>query len=287
MSDGARPGQPSPTERITSLTNPAVKAAVRLRDRREREATGLTIVDGAREILRALDAAVGVERAFVAPDLIRGPDAVAVMDRLRGRPVVTEASPAVLAKIAFGDRSDGVVAIVEAPVRRLDGVTLPPDALVVVVEGLEKPGNLGAILRSADGAGAAAVIAADSLTDLFNPNAIRASLGTIFTVPVATATSAETLDWLIANGIRPIATVVDAPQRYSEVDLRPPIAIVLGSEADGLSATWRDPAVTAVSIPMAGAADSLNVSTAAAVLLYEAVRQVADRQRPVTADPAH
>jgi TrmH family RNA methyltransferase len=287
MTDRARTGQPPLTERISSLTNPAVKAAVRLRDRRELDVTGLTIVDGAREILRALDAGVRVERAFVAPELVRTPDAVAVMDRLRGRPAVTEVSPAVLAKIAFGDRSDGVVAVVGTPERRLDDLALPPEPLVVVVESVQKPGNLGAILRSADGAGAAAVIAADPLTDVLNPNAIRASLGTIFTVPLVTASAADTLEWLTGNGIRPIATLVDAPLRYSDVDLTPPIAIVLGSEADGLSATWRDPRVTALSIPMAGTADSLNVSTAAAILLYEAVRQAAYRQRRVTPHPAH
>ena len=272
---------------ITSLTNAAVKAAVRLRDRRERSATGLTIVDGAREILRALDAGVRLERAFVAPDLLRTADATEVADRLAGRPGVAEVSPAVLEKVAFGERSDGVVAIVESPTRSLRELSLPPDPLVVVVEGVEKPGNLGAILRSADGAGVASVIAADPLTDVYNPNAIRASLGTIFGIPIATADAHEALEWLVAHDIRPIATLVDAPARYSDIDLTPPVAIVLGSEARGLSATWRDPRVEAVSIPMAGLADSLNVSTAAAVMLFEAVRQTADRSRSASADAAH
>jgi TrmH family RNA methyltransferase len=267
---------------ITSLTNPRVKAAVRLRDRREREATGLTIVDGAREILRALDAGIRVETAFVAPELIRTPDAHAVADRLRGRPTTIDASPAVLAKVAFGERSDGVVAIVETPNATLDDLAerLPADALIVVVEGLEKPGNLGAVLRTADAAGASAVIAADPLTDPFNPNAIRASLGTIFAIPVVSAGSAETRDWLTARGIRSVAAVVDAPIRYTDADLTGPLALVLGSEAAGLSASWRDRAVEPVSIPMAGIADSLNVSIAAAILLFEAVRQ-----RDVTREP--
>ena len=169
---------------ITSLTNPRVKAAVRLRDRREREATGLTIVDGAREILRALDAGVRVETAFLAEDLVRSPDADAVAERLRHRPVTIAVSPAVLAKVAFGERSDGVVAIIETPQAALADLVPPADALIVVLEGIEKPGNLGAVLRTADGAGADAVIAADPRTDPFNPNAIRASLGTIFARPV-------------------------------------------------------------------------------------------------------
>ena len=269
---------------ITSLTNSRVKAAVRLRDRRERESTGLTIVDGAREILRALDAGVRVETAFIAPELIRSRDARAVADRLGGRSTTIEASPAVLAKVAFGERSDGVVAIVGTPNATLDDLAerLPSDPLIVVIEGVEKPGNLGAVLRSADGAGATAIIAADPLTDPFNPNAIRASLGTIFTVPVVSAASAETRDWLAARDIRAVAAVVEAPTRYTDADLTGPLAIVLGSEAAGLSAAWREGPVEPVSIPMAGIADSLNVSIAAAVLLFEAVRQ-----RHVTPEPRH
>ncbi len=273
MTDASgRTGRTTP-ERITSLTNERVKAAVRLRDRRERERTGLTIVDGAREILRALDAGVEVESAFLTEELIRAPDATEVADRLRHRPTTIEASPAVLAKVAFGERSDGIVAIVRPPDRTLAELVLPEDPLIVVVEGVEKPGNLGAVLRSADGAGVDAVIAADPLTDPFNPNAIRASLGTIFTVPVVSATSVATLDWLARNAIRPVTAIVDATADYTSVDLTGPLAIVLGSEAEGLTPAWHDPRVQAISIPMAGIADSLNVSIAAAVLLYEAVRQ--------------
>ncbi|HET7704114.1 MAG TPA: TrmH family RNA methyltransferase [Candidatus Limnocylindrales bacterium] len=265
-------GSPPPPP-ITSLTNPRVKAAVRLRDRRERDETGLTILDGAREIRRALDAGVRVETAFVAPDLLRTPDAFAVEERLRHRPTTIGVTPAVLAKVAFGERSDGIVAIVETPRMGLADLALPDDALVVVVEGVEKPGNLGAVLRTADAAGAHAVIAADPRTDLFNPNAIRASIGTIFGLPVVAATSAETLAWLAEQGIRPVAALVDAPTDYTAADLSGPVAIVLGSEADGLTSAWRDSAVLPVSIPMRGRADSLNVSIAAAVLLFEAVRQ--------------
>jgi len=258
---------------ITSLTNPRVKAAVRLRDRAERDLTGLTIVDGAREILRALDAGVQVEQAFVAPELLRSPDGHAVADRLRHRSTTLEVSPTVLARVAFGQRSDGVVAVVATPTASLGDVLLPDEPLVVVAEGVEKPGNLGAVIRTADGAGASAVVAADPVTDLFNPNAIRASLGTIFALPVVAASTAATLDWLVEHGIRPIAARVDASRSYTDLDLRGPLAIVLGSEAGGLSAAWDDPRVVSVSIPMHGIADSLNVSIAAAVLLYEARRQ--------------
>ncbi|HEY3164681.1 MAG TPA: TrmH family RNA methyltransferase [Candidatus Limnocylindrales bacterium] len=272
----------TPDAPITSLTNPRVKAAVRLRARRERETTGLTIVDGAREILRALDAGVRIETAFLAEDLIRTPDAEAAAERLRHRPTTIAVSPAVLAKVAFGERSDGVVAIVETPNADLADLRLPDDPLLVVLEGVEKPGNLGAVIRTADGAGAAAVIAADPLTDPFNPNAIRASLGTIFALPVVAASTADTIAWLADRGIKVVATIVDAPTAWTDADLTGPLAIALGNEADGLSAAWHDAAVTAISIPMRGIADSLNVSTAAAVVLFEAVRQ-----RGVTRDRGH
>jgi hypothetical protein len=176
-------------DRITSMTNPRVKAAVRLRDRRERDATGLTILDGAREMLRALDAGIDIEVAFVTPELVRSADAIAVADRLRGAGAIIEVSSAVLEKVAFGDRSDGIVIVARVPTRTLGELALPDNALIVVLEGVEKPGNLGAVLRSADAAAATAVIAADALTDLHNPNVIRASVGTIFSVPVVAATS--------------------------------------------------------------------------------------------------
>ena len=264
----------TPEIAITSATNARVKAAVRLRDRRERETTGLTIVDGAREIGRALDAGVEIIDAFISDGVARSAEAEDVVRRLRATSrSVASVSDAVIAKVAFGDRSDGIVAVVRVATPALDDLVLPADPLVVVAESVEKPGNLGAIVRSADGAGADAVIAADPLTDPFNPNAIRASLGTIFRLPLASASSTATLDWLEARAIVTIATRVDAPTLYSDVDLRGPIAIVVGSEAGGLTGAWTGSRVTPVRIPMLGGADSLNVSVATAVLLYEAVRQ--------------
>lgn len=266
---------------ITSAANPRVKAAVRLRDRGERERTGLTIVDGARELLRALERGVEVDHAFASRSLVRPGEAATALVRLEAAgATILEVPPAVLAKVAFGDRSDGLVAVVRAPSTRLDDLALPAEPLLVVVEAVEKPGNLGAILRSADGAGADAVVAADPRTDLFNPNAIRASLGTIFSVPTATATADAVLEWLVRRGIRPVAARVDGAADYRDVDLRGPLAIVLGSEAGGLTRTWSAPPVEPVRIPMLGSADSLNVSVAAAVLLYEARRQ-RDAGRPI------
>jgi TrmH family RNA methyltransferase len=263
-----------PPEVLTSLSNPRVKAAVRLRDRREREATGLTIVDGVRELGRALDAGIEVVEAFVAAAAVSSDEARDVIGRIAGTIGLTQVSAPVLEKVAFGDRSDGIVAIVRTPPTDLARLDLPPEPLLVVIEAVEKPGNLGAILRTADGAGVDAVIAADPRTDLFNPNAIRASLGTIFARPIASAGSDEVLAWLAERQMRIVAARVDAERPYTDTDLRGGIALVLGSEAEGLRSTWDDPRVEPVRIPMRGGiADSLNVSVAAAVLLYEALRQ--------------
>jgi TrmH family RNA methyltransferase len=272
---------PSPAPPIvTSLANPRVKAAVALRDRRERDRAGLTLVDGARELRRALDAGVTVVEAFACEPQLAGPDARAALDRLRSGAIPIQAtSEAVFAKLAFGQRAEGLVAVIRVPSLGLDELALPPSPMVVVVEAVEKPGNLGAILRSADGAGADAVIAASPRTDLFNPNAIRASAGTIFSMPLGAGTTAQTIEWLRERGLRIVAARVDADRAYTESDLTGPLALVVGAEAEGLSEAWRAPAVEPVRIPMLGIADSLNVSVSAAILLYEARRQ-RDRSDP-------
>jgi TrmH family RNA methyltransferase len=262
---------------LTSTANPRVKAVVRLRDRRERDATGLAIVDGVREIRRAMDAGVQVVEAFAAESLATSAEATALLAALAaaGQPLTFVSEP-VLVRIAFGDRTDGIVAVVRMPRPTLADIPLPAPpatALVAVVEGVEKPGNLGAILRSADGAGLDAVIAADPRTDLANPNVIRASLGTIFARPVVEATTADTIAWLRGKGLTIVAARVDGAIDYADQDFRGPVAIVLGAEADGLTAAWRESDVRAVRLPMLGVADSLNVSATAAVLFYEARRQ--------------
>jgi TrmH family RNA methyltransferase len=265
---------------ITSRTNPRVVEVAGLRDRRTRERLGLTVVDGAREVGRAIDAGATVVEAFVCEPRLAGAEARAALDALEAHHIPrTAVNESVLEKIAFGDRSEGVLATVRIPDLGLDHLTLPPDPLVVIVEGVEKPGNLGAILRSADGAGVDALIAASPRTDLFNPNAIRASAGTIFHVPLASAPSTEVLAWATASGVRLVAARVGARRSYTESDLRGPVAIVVGAEADGLTEVWDGAAVEPVGIPMLGLADSLNVSVATAVLLYEARRQ-RDRHTP-------
>jgi RNA methyltransferase, TrmH family len=263
-------------ELITSRANPRVRAASALRDRHERAARGLTLVDGAREIGRAIAAGVRVEEAFVCEELVRSDEARATLEALRAAGIeIVGVSPAAFERVAFGDRADGIVAIVRPPSTALAdlGPRLPPDPLVVVVERVEKPGNLGAILRSADGAGASAVIAADPRTDLWNPNVIRASVGTIFALPLAAAPTPDVIAWLRTCGIGIVAARVDATLAYDATDLTGPRAIVLGSEATGLSDAWGAGEVVGVRLPMRGVADSLNVSSAAAILLYESRRQ--------------
>jgi TrmH family RNA methyltransferase len=264
---------PHPGDQISSTRNPRVRAAVALRDRRARDVAGESLVDGVRELERALDGGARILACFVDEARLSAAGASVVMRaKAAGAEVIAVSGP-VADHLAYGDRAEGVVATVAIPDLSLAALALPADPLVIVLEGVEKPGNLGAVLRSADGAGADAVIAADPRTDLFNPNAVRASLGTIFAVPLAAAGSDEVRDRLLAAGIRLVAARVDAEVPYTEVDLTGAVAIVLGSEADGLGSAWAHPAVIAIRLPMLGVADSLNVSTAAAVLLYEARRQ--------------
>lgn len=259
---------------LTSFANPRVRAATALRQRRERDRSGLTLVDGSRELRRVLDAGAVVVEAFICEPLLAGADARAVLDRLLAdQTVLHSTSEAIFAKLAFGERMEGVVAVVRIPPAALDDLGLPPDPLVAVIEGVEKPGNVGAILRSADGAGADAVIAVDARTDLFNPNTIRASAGTAFSVPLAAASSREAIDWLRERGLRIVAARVDADLLYTRADLTGPLAIALGAESEGLTEAWTDPDIETVRLPMLGVADSLNVSASAAVLLYEARRQ--------------
>lgn len=260
---------------VDSPSNPRLRAALALRERRERDTTGLTIVDGARESLRAVQAGVAIEAAYVCRPMLASLDSTRLLAELeggRGRVPITELSERAYARLAYGDRSDGIVLVVRTPSTRLDDLAVGANALIVVTEDVEKPGNLGAILRSADATGVSAVIAAGG-TDLFNPNVIRASVGTVFNVPVAAAPAMEVATWLRGIGVRIVASRVDAACLHVEADLGRPVAIVLGSEAEGLSDVWRGPDIEGVRLPMIGAADSLNVSAAAAVLLYEAWRQ--------------
>lgn len=262
-----------PTE-ITSRHNPRLKQAARLRDSRERRRTGQLLIDGARETLRALSAGVEPVEAFVAGGANgdRVDAALAVLNE-HGVPMLRVADDA-FAKLAYGDRADGVVLVAAAEPRSLADLTLPTNPLIAVLAGVEKPGNVGAILRTADGAGVDAVVIADGRVDLFNPNAIRGSVGAVFRDTVAVATAEEAVAWLAELGARVVVTRPESETPYHAADLRSAVAVVLGSEADGVPPEWDvAPGAVGVSLPMRGVADSLNVSAAAAVLLYEARRQ--------------
>ncbi len=274
---------PSPTPlRLTSSGNPRIRAAIALRDRRHRDETGLTIIDGARELRRALDAGVDIVEAFICEEQLAGPDARAAFDHLMTTATVTHMTTgSVMSKLAFGQRSEGLVAVARIPASGLADLPTGDDRLVLVVEGVEKPGNLGAALRSADGAGVDALVAASPVADLFNPNTIRASAGTLFSVPIAAAPSLDVLAWLRRSEIRIVAAQVGAAVSYVDADLTGRLAIVVGAEAPGLTDLWDADDIEAVSLPMLGVADSLNVSVTAAILLYEA-----RRQRDLVAGPA-
>ena len=253
--------------RITSVQNPRVKDAVRLRDRRGRERQGRLIIDGRREVERALAAGLPLIDIFVRDDV-----AAEQLGAIpRGQCI--ELPETLFAKLAYGDRSDGVVAVAETPRVTLRDIVPGDLPLVAVLDGIEKPGNVGAILRTADAAGIDAVVICDGGTDLYNPNAIRASLGAIFTLPVCAASGQETRDWLKQQGMQAFAARVDGSISYTAADYRQAAALVLGSEAAGLGDNWAGEDVIAVRLPMRGAADSLNVSATAAVLFYEALRQ--------------
>lgn len=258
---------------ITSLQNPRIKSAVELRRRRGRDKQDRVLIDGVREIRRAWDAGGELVEVFACPEKCDELGQRLLDDCDRQAVELVQVTAAVFEKLACGERAEGLIAVARIRPKSLADITLQSPALVVVLEGVEKPGNVGAVLRTADAAGVTAVVVADGGTDLYNPNIIRASLGAVFTVPVCSVTSADALAWLQRHGLRIFAARVDAAVDYAEVSYRGPCALVLGSEAWGLSAVWQDDAITAIRLPMLGVVDSLNVSTTAAVLCYEAVRQ--------------
>lgn len=260
---------------VSSRQNPRFKAALALRGAGERRQRGRIIVDGAREIGRALDAGVKLCETWVAPERVRTDEARALLPRVASGAEVIEVAPELLARLAYGDRDEGIVAVFETPAADLATIAarLPEQPLIAVMEGVEKPGNLGALLRSADGAGVDAVIVADPVSDIWNPNAIRASLGMLFVIPVAACRAPEAVAFLRELKVAILAARVDGAIDYDAVDMTGPVALVVGAETAGLSQTWSGEGVTSVAIPMLGLADSLNVSASAAVLFYEARRQ--------------
>lgn len=256
---------------LSSPHNPRVKQALKLRERKGRQEQGRIIINGAREIERALAAGVEVEEVFRCLD-DNSHSQVFDAAHFQGAEQF-EVAPHVMEKISYGDRCEGLVATAKSPMRTLRDLVFGANPLIAVLAAVEKPGNIGAVVRSADGAGLAALIVADGGTDLYNPNVIRASRGVVFSLPVCSATSAETIAWLHERQFQVFTARVDGQVEYTSADLRGSVAIILGSEAEGLPAEWNSARATSLKIPMLGQADSLNVSCTAAVLFYEALRQ--------------
>ncbi len=296
-------------ENITSAQNPKIRQLVLLQEKsRERAAAGLFVVEGQRELGHCLDAGFIPDTLFICGDVIaqarsgcgsskgnaqggaagkacdghlseniEGKDGLdSLVERasaLNPRLTVVQIPAFLYEKVAYRGSTEGVLAEVRSKSHRLEDLQLEENPLVVVLESVEKPGNLGAVLRSADAAGVSAVIICDPLTDLGNPNLIRSSVGAVFTVPIAVCTTAEAIAFLKSHNIQILTAQLQDSDWYYSTPMTAPTAIVMGTESTGLTQQWRDAATSHIKIPMLGRLDSLNVSVSAAVLLFEAVRQ--------------
>ena len=261
---------------ITSTKNPRVKQIIALRERRERVRTGLTRVEGYEEVSLALHSGAEPRTLYFCPDLIREEQQSLVEQIQRAGAELIEVSLPVFERMAYREGPDGWLATFPSPERALTDARLGNLPFVVIGEAIEKPGNLGAIVRTADAAGVDAIVSSDPRTDWGNPNVVRASKGALFTMQVAQASNDDTLGWLREHHMQVVVATPSAPLRYTDVDLRVPVAIVVGTEKHGVSERWLQEADIAVQIPMFGKVNSLNVATATALLIYEVVRQ---RQR--------
>ena len=260
-------------EPITSVTNPLVKRLVKLRNRRERDESGVFLIEGFRELTRAVDSGLVVREVYVCPDLFLGDNEDALIERAvaGGAERVVFGSSA-FRKVSYRDRPEGLIGLADQFPASLDGLSLSANPLILVVESIEKPGNLGTMLRTADAAGVDAVIVCEPTTDPFNPNVVRASLGCLFLVPLAISSTPEAIDWLAERGIRTFSATPAAVLPHWRADFRGPSAIAIGSEQYGLTETWLQNGEL-IRIPMGGQVDSLNAAMAAGVALFEAVRQ--------------
>jgi TrmH family RNA methyltransferase len=252
---------------ITSLQNPKIKYIVKLReDKRQRQRDGVMLVEGFDELTLALSSGLKPQSLITAPELVSRSIEISAVD-------VTTVTRAVFEKISYRDNPDGWLGIFPIPKTTLDDLKLSASPLVIVAESVEKPGNLGAILRTADAAGVDALLVCDPRVDLWNPNVVRASRGAVFTVPTVEVESSTALAFLRSRKMRVLAATPSAEVFYTDVDLKEPVAIAVGTEDEGLTDFWLQNADIKVLIPMMGKVNSLNVSIATALITYEAVRQ--------------
>ena len=256
-------------ETITSAQNPKIKNLLLLQEKsKARREQGLFVVEGRRELEHCLEAGYIVRTLFVCTEIF-GSDTIPSAADVQ----IIEIPESLYRKVAYRESTEGIIAEVEYKERTLSDLNLPENPLIMVLEAVEKPGNLGAVLRSADAAGADAVFICDPLTDLYNPTLIRASIGAVFTVPTVACSSEEAIAFLQARGIQILTAQLQDSSLYYDVDMRRGTALVMGTESTGLTDVWRKAASAHIRIPMLGRLDSLNVSVSAAILLFEAVRQ--------------
>ena len=278
------------TETITSAQNPKIKNLLLLQEKsKARREQGLFVVEGRRELEHCLEAGFTVKTLFICPGIAETTEFVenyflcgspknqfstnSQTNDIESVASIIEIPEALYRKVAYRESTEGIIAEVEYKSLTLEELRLPDNPLVMVLESVEKPGNLGAVLRSADAAGVDAVIFCDPLTDLYNPNLIRASIGAVFTVPTVLASSQEAIAFLKERGIQILTAQLQDSSLYYDIDMRRGTALVMGTEATGLTDLWRKAASAHIRIPMLGQLDSLNVSVSAAILLFEAVRQ--------------
>lgn len=266
-------------ESVTSAQNPKIKDLLALQEKsKERKKKGLFVVEGRRELLHCIETGYKPYTLFICRDIISDKDLKEITDAIGMTDLekdcqMIEIPQHLYDKVAYRGGTEGVIAELHCKAHDLESLKLKENPVVVVMEAVEKPGNLGAVLRSADAAGVDAVVICDPLTDLYNPNLIRSSIGGIFTVPTAAASSEETIKWLKDKNIKIYTAQLQDSEWYYDTDMKGGTAIVMGTEATGLTDVWRKAADAHIKIPMLGRLDSLNVSVSAAILMYEAVRQ--------------
>jgi RNA methyltransferase, TrmH family len=258
---------------IGSSQNPKIRFAVSLQKASVRKKEKLFLVEGLREIRLAMIAGFQFHTLFVCRQIIEGTGAKAIIDDLTGQVQIIETTDRIFSNLAYREGSDGLLAVVHQKYNSFSDISFRGTPLILVVESIEKPGNLGAILRTADAGGVDAVLVCDGRTDIFNPNVVRSSLGSIFTNKVITCSSQDAIKWLKDMNIRIYTTALTASRPYHQIDYTLPSAIVTGSEATGVRSVWEDNSDSNIIIPMSGKVDSMNVSVATSIVLYEALRQ--------------
>ncbi len=266
-------------EKIVSKSNERIKTLVKLQDRRSREHFQKFIIEGLREVERALESKVKLLEIYFCPELFSKNESVSTVQRAYNLGLqITEVTRDVFEKISFREGPDGILAVGLPYVLDFDQIALTQKPLILVIEAIEKPGNLGALIRTAEAAGVEAILMSDPVVDLFNPQVIRASQGLVFKLPIIVSENDKVLDFLLQNNIQILATTPHVKEPYWSVDMQGPTAILLGSEKSGLSEFWleknaQNKKIVPITIPMLGSSDSLNVNAAATIVLFEAVRQ--------------